>query len=149
RSPEEFSVAHALSVPEMVLGKGETVLVVEDEPMVRDLIVDVLGSHGYTVVSAGTPGEAERICRANPETVRLLVTDVVMPGMSGSQLAERLLELEPQMKVLYMSGYPDAAVVRNGSIGKAEYFVSKPFTVQGLLEKVREALDDSGEREGS
>lgn len=149
RSAEGLAHAAGPLTSEVELGRGETVLVVEDEAMVRDLVVDVLGSHGYTVVSASTPDEAEQVCRANPGTVRLLLADVVMPRMNASQLAQRLLDLEPQIKVLYMSAYPEDAVLHSGRIGRAKHYISKPFTAQDLLKKVREALDGPAELEGS
>ena len=140
--------AFELSPSDVELGRGETVLVVEDDDMVRDLVVEVLGSHGYTVAGAKTPEEAERICRANPETMRLLVADVVMPGMSGEQLGDRLLDIQPGMQILYMSGYPEAAAAHGGHIGRPRHYLSKPFTADGLLKKVRDALDEPARQGG-
>ncbi|HSF04630.1 MAG TPA: ATP-binding protein [Methylomirabilota bacterium] len=124
-------------------GGNETVLVVEDEAEVRGLVRRVLEAHGYTVLDAGTVSEALRCAESHPEPIHLLVTDMVMPQMSGGDLAERLTSLRPEMAVLYMSGHTDHAVERTS-------FLKKPFTPDALAHKVRAVLDlrRGGELEG-
>jgi len=116
------------------------VLVVEDEPDLRKLITSILEQAGYTVLSAGDPEEALRLAAAQPGALDLLLTDVVLPRMSGRQLAERLRERQPSLRVLYMSGYADRAVVHNGILHEEATFLEKPFTKHALLAKVRELL---------
>jgi PAS domain S-box-containing protein len=121
----------------------ETVLLVEDERSVRDLICRVLGRCGYAVLAAGHPQEAMALSDEHAGDVHLLVTDVVMPGMGGKVLAERLVASRPQMKVLYISGYTDDAIVHHGVLDAGIHFVQKPFTPSALARKVREVLDAS------
>jgi DNA-binding NtrC family response regulator len=120
---------------------SETVLVVEDEESVRKLACHALRKFGYTVLEAANGGEALLTCEQRKESIPLLITDVVMPGMSGPQLSARLKELHPEMKVLYTSGYTDAAVVRHGLLNEPLSFLQKPFTPNDLVRKVREVLD--------
>ena len=119
----------------------ETILVVEDEAMVRDLTLEVLKESGYTVISAERPDDALRICAQNPAPIDLLLTDVVMPGMSGLELAERLKPERPKMKVLYVSGYTADAVARRGMSDPKTAFLQKPFAPGALVRKVREVLE--------
>jgi signal transduction histidine kinase/CheY-like chemotaxis protein len=127
--------------PGSVPGGTETVLLVEDEPGVRDLARDVLAAQGYRVLAAGDPAEALRLSGGHPGPVHLLLTDVVMPGMSGRDLAERLLAGRPGLRVLYMSGYADHAIVEHGVVDPAVPFLPKPFTAEALARRVRDALD--------
>ncbi|MBC7251681.1 MAG: response regulator [Anaerolineae bacterium] len=128
--------------PEELLLGGETVLLVEDADMVRELARRVLAESGYTVLVARDGEEAMRVCAEHKGPIHLLVTDVVMPGgMSGRDLAERLASRQPQMKVLYMSGYTDEAIVRHGILEPDVIFLQKPFTPAELTHKVREALE--------
>jgi len=120
---------------------SESILLVEDEDMVRQLVRSVLEMHGYTVLEAHQGGEALLICEQHQGPIHLMVTDVVMPQMSGPQLAERLAPLRPEMKVLYMSGYTDNAIVHHGILESGIAFIHKPFTSDGLARKVREVLD--------
>jgi len=111
----------SLALPPAVLvpaprGGSETLLLVEDEPQVRQLVLAVLEARGYKVLCAEYGGEAVRVEENHPAQIHLLITDVVMPGMSGRELAEHLLSLRPALKVLFMSGYTDDAVLRHGVI---------------------------------
>ena len=119
----------------------ETVMLVEDAEHVRSLARLALEKKGYKVLEAGHPHEALRMLETFPDPVHILVTDVVMPTMSGRQLAERLAADWPGMKVLFISGYTDDAVMRHGILVEGTPFLQKPFTPDALAEKVREVLD--------
>jgi PAS domain S-box-containing protein len=120
---------------------SETVLLVEDEPAVRDMTQAALQRHGYTVLPAASGAEALRIARANHGVINVVVTDVVMPGMSGPQLVERLREEHPRLAALFMSGYTSDAVFRHGiETGQAD-FLQKPFSTSALAAKLRQVLD--------
>jgi len=120
---------------------NETILVVEDDEEVRKLAVRILEKQGYRVFMAKQGNDALSLCEKHDEPIHLIVTDVVMPGMSGRKLAERLKETHPEMKVLYMSGYTDNAIVHHGVLEPGIQFLQKPFTVESLSRKVREVLD--------
>jgi DNA-binding response OmpR family regulator len=122
---------------------NETVLLVEDEELVRQLAGRVLRTAGYRVLIAGDGQAALALAEQTPETIDLLLTDVVLPQLSGRQLAERLLLLRPQLRVLFMSGYTDEAIAHHGVLIPGTRFIGKPFSIAGLTCKVREALDDS------
>jgi CheY-like chemotaxis protein len=120
---------------------NETILVVEDDEVVRKLAVRILREQGYRVLEASQGVDAFLICEEHKGPIHLLVTDVVMPKMSGRELAERILEILPEVKVLYMSGYTDNTIVHYGVLEKGVNYIQKPFTVEGLVQKVREVLD--------
>jgi PAS domain S-box-containing protein len=120
---------------------AETLLLVEDEEDVRALARDVLVESGYTVLEAATAEDAVRICEEHASPISLLLSDVVMPKVSGPQLAQRLVDLRPELHVLYMSGYTDDAIVHHGVLEPGTAFIEKPFTPEGLSEKVRDVLD--------
>ena len=126
----------------------ETVLLVEDDLAVCELIRSVLTAHGYKVVTAVRPGDAEKLFHEIGNRVDLLVSDVVMPDVSGTELARRLVARNPAMKVLFMSGYIGDAVARAGIQEKDVGFLQKPFTPLVLVRKVREVLDGTRVREG-
>jgi PAS domain S-box-containing protein len=134
----------AAEMPSSTPPKGrETILLVEDEPAVRELIQMVLSERGYTVLEALAPEDAERLAGNNGAEIQLLLTDVVMPGMSGRDLAKRLTARHPHLRVLYMSGYTFNVIAQDGTLEEGISFLQKPFTPQVLTEKVREALDRS------
>lgn len=121
-------------------GSGETILVVEDDEAVRMLTTRILNEAGYRVLESCCGAEALRVCEEYAETIHLLVTDVVMPEIGGRLLAEKLLSRHPEMRVLYVSGYTDDAVVRHGILQDDVNFLQKPFAPVVLRRKVREVL---------
>lgn len=125
-----------------VLPQGtETILLVEDEEMIRKAAREILEANGYRVLDASGGEEALVISLMHKAPIRLLMTDVVMPRMNGRELAERLLSLRPDLKVLYMSGYTDDAIVHHGVLDAGIAFLEKPFTAKALTHRVRELLD--------
>jgi PAS domain S-box-containing protein len=130
----------ALPAPRIAEGGTETILLVEDEDSVRQLVRETLQSRGYRVIEAenGAAGlSAADLC---PDAIDLVITDVVMPGMSGRELAEQLSQSRPETKVLYLSGYTEDAITTEGTIEAGKAFLQKPFTLQNLSRKVREVL---------
>jgi two-component system cell cycle sensor histidine kinase/response regulator CckA len=128
------------SLTELPRGQ-ERLLVVEDEPGVLEVAAEALRLQGYTVLTAQSPAEALQLAQSYPEPIHLLVTDVVMPVMSGRELAEYLMRLHPQMRVLYVSGYTENTIVHHGVLETGVHFLPKPYTPAQLIQKVREALD--------
>jgi CheY-like chemotaxis protein len=121
--------------------RTETVLVVEDEEAVRNLTVTMLRNLGHTVLAAANGAEAIAIAESHAGTIALLITDVVMPKMSGRQVADHLLKLKPALKVLYVSGYTDGTVVHHGVLEGDAGFLPKPFSREALGKKIRHLLD--------
>ena len=119
----------------------ETVLLVEDEQAILDLGKELLEMQGYRVLAAGTPGEALRLAEEHSGEIHLLLTDVVMPEMNGRELARRLLSLYPGLKRLFMSGYTADIIAHHGVLDEGVQFIQKPFSLDALTAKVREALD--------
>jgi len=119
----------------------ETVLLVEDDEAVRTLARKMLASHGYTVLAAPSGADALELAASHAGPIHLLVTDVVLPGMSGRELAARFQSVRPGLKVLYTSGYTDEAIVHHGVLDPGIAFLQKPFTSGALARKVRETLD--------
>ncbi|MFN8644288.1 MAG: response regulator [Candidatus Binatia bacterium] len=119
----------------------ETILLAEDEAAVRELVCRVLAAHGYRVLPAADGREALQLAERCDGPIHLLLTDVVMPGMSGSQLAERLAAVHPETRVIYMSGYAEDAVTRHGALTLGLAFLPKPCSTDLLVRKVREILD--------
>ncbi|HLK55013.1 MAG TPA: ATP-binding protein [Chthonomonadaceae bacterium] len=119
----------------------ETILLVEDEPMVRAMAAQTLVSKGYRVLEAGDGNEALRLAEQYPQAIDLLLTDVVLPQMSGPQVAERLCALRPGIRVLYASGYTETGIVSQGRLAADVAFLEKPYTLHTLAKKVRETLD--------
>ena len=126
---------------EPIPGGVETVLVVEDEPMILDLAATMLEVQGYTVFQAATPEEALLLAQNHAGHIDLLVTDVIMPGMNGRELAARLATLYPEMKLLFMSGYTADVIAHHNVIDEGVHFIQKPFSLKSLANKVRETLN--------
>ena len=124
-----------------LLRGSETVLVVEDEEVVREMATEILRESGYHVLEAKHANEALILAAQYEGKIHLMLTDVVMPQMSGRDLAEQLTPLRPEMKVLYMSGYTDDAIVHHGVLEEGTAFIGKPFSIDGLARKLRETLD--------
>jgi len=140
----------AEALPAAKSGRGEqkgseTVLLVEDQPEVRELARMALMEKGYKVLVAGNPEDAERVCAGHESEIHLLLTDLIMPGITGRELAKRLTARHPRMRVLYMSGYTYGIMAPSGGNGgmleDGVAFLQKPFTPSALSEKVREVLD--------
>ncbi len=140
RVEELASAAGAAAAPAAVRRGSETILLVEDEDAVRGLTLRGLQSSGYTVLQASSAEEALPIAARHAGRLDLLLTDVIMPGASGPELARRLLEKRPGTRVLYVSGYTDASMASQGADDGA-FFLQKPFTPETLARKVREILD--------
>jgi signal transduction histidine kinase/ActR/RegA family two-component response regulator len=137
---EEFK----LSTAETKAQPGnETVLLVEDEEMVREMTREILQESGYLVIEAKHGHEALLVAEQHPGPIHLMLSDVVMPQMSGRELAEQLSPIRREMKVLYMSGYTDDAIVHHGVLDEGMAFIEKPFTPNALARKLREVLNES------
>jgi PAS domain S-box-containing protein len=130
----------SLQTQEGLSGK-ETILLAEDEEIVRKLVCEVLKSQGYEVLEAANGSAALLLCERLQGPIHLMITDIVMPEMSGRELTDRLAGLRPEMKVLFMSGYTDDTIVRHGLLESDLAFLQKPFTPHALARKVREVLD--------
>jgi CheY-like chemotaxis protein len=124
-----------------ILRGNETVLLVEDDEQVRAVAGGILRRHGYRVFDAKNGGEAMLFCEMHPDPIHLLISDVVMPHMSGPELARRLVVARPEMVVLCMSGYTDDSVFRHGVMDSDIAYLQKPITPESLTKKVREVLD--------
>jgi len=123
------------------MGGSETILLVEDEISVRALTRDILHIHAYTVLEAANGDEAIALCERYEGVIHLMVTDMVMPGMSGRELARHLASSRPKMKVLYVSGYADADIKEGEALEPGSAFLSKPFTSEQLVRELRLLLD--------
>lgn len=119
----------------------ETILVVEDEELVRKLVCETLTAQGYRVIEASSPADALKLAADCQETLHLLLTDVIMPTMNGPQLHQKLTAIYPGLKVLFMSGYTNNVIVHHGILDEGVNFLQKPFTIQSLSQKVRKVLN--------
>jgi PAS domain S-box-containing protein len=141
-APEETATRlHAKGTPDGT----ETILIAEDNEDVRGFAVEVLREAGYQVLEATSSVLALEICARHAGPIQLLLTDVIMPGLNGMQLAERVGESRPETSVLFMSGYPEDLVADRGALGRGTGLLQKPFTPQALLTRVREALREGAE----
>jgi CheY-like chemotaxis protein len=122
---------------------NETILLVEDDATVRAVVRAILSSRGYDVIDSGDPSQALALCRDIARPIHLLLTDVVMPRMSGHELASRIAEMRPAIRVLYMSGYTEDTIVHHGVVDEGIAFLQKPITPTALTHKVREVLDSA------
>jgi signal transduction histidine kinase/CheY-like chemotaxis protein len=138
--PSGVSVSATTHEPTGAGGRGETVLLVEDEGAVRDLVATALQDRGYTLLTAADAEEALELDRIHTGPIDLLITDVVMRGMRGPELARRIRERRPELPVLFMSGYPDDALNVGGDLDSGTAFLQKPFRVRALGAKVAEVL---------
>ena len=127
-------------VMEIPRSRGETVLLVEDEPALLTMVGMMLEKLGYRVLAAGTRGEAIGLAEEHANEIQLLITDVIMPEINGKDLAERLQSLYPGMKILYMSGYTADVIVHRGVLDEGVNFIQKPFSMKDLAVKVRDAM---------
>ena len=142
--PRVESVVPAEALPPAEALKGsETILLVEDEEQVRRLACEILQASGYTILEASGGLDALQVCETNHGGIQLMVTDVVMPGMSGRELADELSTVRPEMKVLYVSGYTEDAIGEYGVLEEGVNFLQKPFRPSDLARKVRDVLDAS------
>lgn len=121
-------------------GRGETILVVEDEESILKLTSRILTRLSYTVITANSPSEALNLAKEHGEAIDLLITDVIMQELSGRDLADRLLSLHPNLKILFMSGYTSTVIARHGVLEKGTHFIEKPFSARDLGAKVNEVL---------
>jgi len=140
RVDESSPAAHAEQVARVPKGT-ETILVVEDEEALREITREILTGQGYTVIEAPSGAAALKLAEQHTGPIHLLLTDVVMPGMSGRELAQNLAARQPAMKLLFMSGYTDDAIVRHGVLEEGTAFIQKPFTLASLTTRVRDVLD--------
>jgi PAS domain S-box-containing protein len=128
---------------EVLRGYGETVLLVEDEPLILEVNRAMLEQLGYDVLIAGTPGDALRLTKTNAAEIQLLITDVVMPEMNGRDLAKMIREIKPELGCLFMSGYTADVIAHNGVLDEGVNFIHKPFSINDLAVKVREVLEQN------
>jgi len=143
RVDEEAAAAAAAEVQaEPPARASETILLVEDEKSLREMVREILEEGGYSVLEGGSPEEALAAARSHPGPIHLMLTDVVMPRMGGRDLAVELAALRPGLRVLYMSGYTDNAIVHHGVLDPGTHFLQKPFTADALLRKARAVLDE-------
>jgi two-component system cell cycle sensor histidine kinase/response regulator CckA len=126
-------------------GNCETILVAEDEPELLDIVTNILEGDGYNVLYGRSGEEGSQLSEQYNGKIDLLLTDIVMPGMSGGELAREILPHHPEMRVLYMSGYTKYTVGAQGVLESANSFIWKPFSPVQLLQKVREVLDSPNE----
>jgi len=138
---ETAQAEHELSAAFTQYQGHETVMVVEDEPSVLETMCEILQLLGYTVLSANNPDEAIKSCEQHRGPIHLLLTDVVMPKIDGSALYNRLVRQRPELKVLYVSGYTENAIVHHGVLKPGVHFLHKPFTALMLARKARDVLD--------
>jgi CheY-like chemotaxis protein len=131
------------SFPFQTAGGTESILVVEDEPQLRDLFIRILSQKGYQVSAAASGEEALQAARTRAREIDLLVTDVVLPGATGREIARQLQTLQPGLRILYVSGYAEDAIVRRGVLEPGLEFLEKPFTPAELARRVRQVLDSA------
>jgi len=129
------------NIPPIQRGRGETILIVEDEVAILRLTAKILRDLGYDVITTNTPSAAMKLAKERSEDISLLITDVVMPEMNGKKLAESLTTIFPNLKWLFMSGYTASVIARQGILAADVHFIQKPFSARDLAAKVRKALE--------
>jgi CheY-like chemotaxis protein len=142
--PHDPTATASAIKPQMLPGRStgsETILVVEDEDALREATRRSLAAAGYTVLTAKDGAEAVLVCKHQAGDIHLLLTDVVMPGIGGRKLAQKLCKIRPHLKILFMSGYTNDAISRHGVLEPGTHFLGKPFSLNDLKWKVREVLD--------
>jgi two-component system, cell cycle sensor histidine kinase and response regulator CckA len=137
----EAATAKPKRIEEIPRSRGETILIVEDDPTLLEMGGMMLQQLGYSVILAGTPGEAIRIAEEDCSEIQLFITDVVMPEMNGRDLADRLQSIRPSMKSLFMSGYTAEVIAHQGVLDKGIKFIQKPFSLKDLAIGIRNVLD--------
>jgi PAS domain S-box-containing protein len=145
--PQAHGVPEALlpTKPQTTLRQGsETILLVEDDAGVRELVSMMLSSKGYTILTAENPRDVEGLCKRHSGSIDLLLTDMILPGLTGREIAKRVGAICPGIKVLYMSGYTDDALIRSHGLDESFAFLQKPFSKGSVAAKVREVLDSDG-----
>jgi CheY-like chemotaxis protein len=138
---EAVAIARPGVIPFEKLRGSETILVVEDEEIVRKLIRQTLVQYGYDVLDAGCGDDAIDACSRRKAAIHLMLTDVVLPDMTGVDLSRRLAAILPEMKVIFMSGYTNIGVLQEGILESDVAFIQKPFTSETLARRIREVLD--------
>jgi CheY-like chemotaxis protein len=141
RVEEKTELAEVGPTPAQSLRGSETVLLVEDDEMVLAMAQAILKRYGYTVLAAQNVQDALRLVEENNGPLHMMLTDTIMPGMNGPELAKCVLSLRPRTKVLYMSGYTDKVIVKTAALDPTAAFLQKPLTPESLTRKVREVLD--------
>lgn len=136
----EEMVYTAEATAELPKGKGETVLLVEDEAMIREIAQTMLKELGYRVLVADTPGEAIELAKKHTAEIQLLITDVIMPEMNGRDLANSIHGLSPEVACLFISGYTANVIAHHGVLDDDVYFLPKPFSMNDLALKVHQAM---------
>jgi two-component system cell cycle sensor histidine kinase/response regulator CckA len=127
-------------MPDESNNSGKTVLVVDDEPEIRKLVSAMVGQFGYNVLTADSGEHALKLYQNHKAPIELLITDVVAPGMSGPMLADKLTALQPDLKVLYISGYDNTHVVQKYVVERGHVLLPKPFTIEELQTKIKQLL---------
>ncbi|HEV2444560.1 MAG TPA: ATP-binding protein, partial [Candidatus Sulfopaludibacter sp.] len=146
---DRVAAVESQSAQKAAVRGSETILLVEDDEMVRRLVRETLEREGYKILEAQDSEDARRMAEQYEGAIPLMITDVVMPKVNGRDLARQLVRRRPEMKVLYMSGYTDGAIVNSGLLQKDVAFLQKPFTPSSLAEMVRLVLESNGKTRGA
>jgi CheY-like chemotaxis protein len=126
--------------------KAKTILLVEDEPTVRNLLCEVLERSGYEVLACALPEEGIETCRLHAGQIDLLLTDVVMPGMNGKEMATRISGMLPELRVVFMSGYTEHVLLKDGQLDARIEYLQKPFSLQTLRQRVARVISETSQR---